>query len=250
MSVLFSIFLLLFCFCVNVSAQQFEVSFSTYTRQKFNEEEARRFNEKPQGKEQLKANEEPPAETYKLIISDKESSFTYQDRIANNQGQIFDIRYPIAGMGTTYHNLQDSVQMKDIGEIYGKMYHSMDSLQMFNWEISSEKKEILGFETRKATAINKDGTAIVAWYAPKIAVSHGPGDFWGLPGLILELEKNYHNERNRKDFYFAESIKETKKAKVIKPTKGIQIKESDLEVIYQEGRKRQQEMNAQEVEKD
>lgn len=133
MTLFHSVFLLLMCFGVNASAQQIEVSFFTYTQQKLNEEEARKYNEKPQGKEQLKANEEPPAETYKLIISGRESSFTYQDRIANNQGQIFDIRYPVAGIGTTYHNLQDSVQMKDIGEIYGKMYHSMDSLQMFNW---------------------------------------------------------------------------------------------------------------------
>ena len=28
---------------------------------------------------------------------------------------------------------------------------------------------------------------IVAWYTPQIPVSHGPGEFGGLPGLILEL---------------------------------------------------------------
>ena len=28
---------------------------------------------------------------------------------------------------------------------------------------------------------------IVAWYTPQIPVSHGPAEFGGLPGLILEL---------------------------------------------------------------
>lgn len=28
---------------------------------------------------------------------------------------------------------------------------------------------------------------IVAWYTPMIPVSQGPGEYWGLPGLILEL---------------------------------------------------------------
>ncbi|RYD89335.1 MAG: GLPGLI family protein [Sphingobacteriales bacterium] len=27
---------------------------------------------------------------------------------------------------------------------------------------------------------------VTAWYTPQIPVSHGPKDYWGLPGLILE----------------------------------------------------------------
>jgi GLPGLI family protein len=32
-----------------------------------------------------------------------------------------------------------------------------------------------------------DMIEIEAWYTPMIPVSHGPGDYWGLPGLILEV---------------------------------------------------------------
>ena len=28
---------------------------------------------------------------------------------------------------------------------------------------------------------------VTAWYTPQIPVSQGPGEFWGLPGLILEI---------------------------------------------------------------
>ena len=30
-------------------------------------------------------------------------------------------------------------------------------------------------------------TAVEAWYAPQIPVRHGPLEYWGLPGLILEV---------------------------------------------------------------
>ena len=29
--------------------------------------------------------------------------------------------------------------------------------------------------------------AIEAWYTPQIPVAHGPAEYWGLPGLILEV---------------------------------------------------------------
>ena len=30
-------------------------------------------------------------------------------------------------------------------------------------------------------------TEVVAWYSPQIPVSQGPLEYWGLPGLILEV---------------------------------------------------------------
>lgn len=236
--------------CYNLFSQNFEITYTTYARQKFNTEDAKKFDHRPQGKEQLKANEEPPSETYKLIISKNESSFIYQDRISNNQDQIFDIRYPVAGTGIIYRNIKDSIERKDLGEIYGKSYHSLDSLKIYEWEISKERKKILGFEAYKAIANIPNGISVIAWFTPEINISHGPGDFWGLPGLILEIEKIYNNDKNRVDFYFAELIKEIKNPKIKKPNKGMQIKESDLERIFEEGRKRRMELESQGIEKD
>lgn len=241
--------ILIFSFHTYCTAQNLTVEYSTYIRQTLDEKTKKQYGNDEIGKAQIKANEEPPEENYKLIISNKESSFTYLDRINNSQNQTFDIRFAPGGFGTTYHNLSDSSLLKEIGEIYGNKYIITDSLPIFNWKIVNETKEILGLKVRKASTFDGYGNSIIAWYAPTIPLSHGPAEFWGLPGLILEVERS-SNTKDFKAYFIAKSIDfPKKKPKVIKPTKGIQIKESDLKMIYEEGRKKQQEMNAQGVKK-
>lgn len=245
---LFIYFLLYFSY--NLTAQQLEINYTAFVRQTYTEEEKKmRFGDSEMGRAQLKANEKPPEETYVMIISDKESSFTYQDRINNSQEQRFDIRYAPAGFGTIYKNLKDSVQKKNF-DVYGKKYHSVDALKILNWKITRETKALLGYKVRKATL--EDSLSITTvWFAPKITLSTGPAEFWGLPGLILEVEKK-SKERIHTINYIAKSIKKNEKTKIIIPNKGTQIKESEIDLIYDEANKRQQEMykNSQGVDKD
>ena len=67
-----------------------------------------------------------------------------------------------------------------------------------NWNISTESKKIDNYLCYKATCtenfIARDGTSkvrvITAWFCPQLPYSFGPLEYNGLPGLILELEKN------------------------------------------------------------
>lgn len=68
-----------------------------------------------------------------------------------------------------------------------------------NWEITKEKKLIDKYTCYKAIfniefltrSGEKTSREIIAWFAPSLPYSYGPKNFYGLPGLILELtEKN------------------------------------------------------------
>jgi GLPGLI family protein len=102
---------------------------------------------------------------------------------------------------------------KNIGEqsytveevLIGKSFLVMDSLQVYDWELTGNSKKIGEYDVQEAKysriidsksfsmgmdemELTKDTIHVTAWFAPQIPVSHGPADFWGLPGLILELQ--------------------------------------------------------------
>ena len=65
--------------------------------------------------------------------------------------------------------------------------HVVDKAPSLNWEIGSESKEIGGYTCIKAEASFR-GRDYIAWFAPSIGVPAGPWKFYGLPGLIMEVE--------------------------------------------------------------
>lgn len=82
-------------------------------------------------------------------------------------------------------------------QIDGKNYKITEGLQMLDWVISKNKKDlkkINNFLCNKAT-LSFRGRNYVAWYTKKLPFSFGPWKFCGLPGLILEIydtNKAYH----------------------------------------------------------
>ncbi|MEM9391555.1 MAG: GLPGLI family protein [Bacteroidota bacterium] len=57
------------------------------------------------------------------------------------------------------------------------------------WKITGEQKEILGYLCQKATT-QRDSSVIEAWFTPQIPISGGPANYGGLPGLILETNRD------------------------------------------------------------
>ena len=60
-----------------------------------------------------------------------------------------------------------------------------------NREQASSKDSIQKDSTRSNSLLSRieppKDRVITAWYTPEIPISQGPGDYWGLPGLILEV---------------------------------------------------------------
>ena len=86
---------------------------------------------------------------------------------------------------------------------HGKRYQYEETLPEINWLIHNEEKVILGNRCKKATAHFR-GRSFVAWFANDITISDGPDVFYGLPGLILEI----NDEQNHFHYKAVEIIKD------------------------------------------
>ena len=71
-------------------------------------------------------------------------------------------------------------------EFMGRTFLIMGERPTYQWKLGSEQREFLGFMVQKATAVHEE-REIEAWFTPQIPVQAGPGEFGGLPGLILVL---------------------------------------------------------------
>lgn len=115
----------------------------------------------------------------------------------------------MAGMNDViYYNFAAGKRI-DEREMFDREFLIEDTVEKLAWKISEETKTILNYSTQKATAQRignrwqmsmengqmkreqvADTSVITAWFTTAIPVSAGPGDYQGLPGLILELELN------------------------------------------------------------
>lgn len=112
----------------------------------------------------------------------------------------------ITGSGGTYFKNLAEQRYVDQTEFFGKKFLIKDSLENFDWKLGKETKSIGNYICNKATTqrivtVSKvessgeevrdttinDTIEITAWYTMQIPVSHGPAQYGGLPGLILEL---------------------------------------------------------------
>jgi GLPGLI family protein len=128
----------------------------------------------------------------------------------------------MGGGGTFYKNVKEKAYTVD-KEFMGKEFLVKDTLTNYKWNMESESRVIGGYTCYKATTVipasktdfrnfrpkkeeepkteevkekktsfmdeidlPKEIT-ITAWYTPEIPVSQGPEAYWGLPGLILEV---------------------------------------------------------------
>jgi len=131
----------------------------------------------------------------------------------------------MGGGGKHYKNVKSKTMLQE-KDIFGKEFLVSDSLPGIKWTMINESKKIGNYTCYKATAeipVDKsnmmnyrpkkgaeeemkkksedemkktnfmefvempDTKTITAWYTPEIPVNQGPGNYWGLPGLILEI---------------------------------------------------------------
>ncbi|TDO22562.1 GLPGLI family protein [Pedobacter duraquae] len=77
--------------------------------------------------------------------------------------------------------------------VYEELFLVKDSVRKINWKITTETREIAGYQCRRANALIMDSIYVVAFYTDQIPVSGGPESFGGLPGMILGVALPHEN---------------------------------------------------------
>ena len=70
---------------------------------------------------------------------------------------------------------------------------------------------------------------IVAWYAPEIPVNQGPENYWGLPGLILEIQ-----EEKRIILCSKVVISNKENFKIKVPNVGVEVSQEEFDAIHKD----------------
>lgn len=189
--------------------------------------------------------------SYRLIVNSNESTFDWIEKIRNSQNEGLFSTFSYGDIGLIYKNVENQTYQWATS-VFSKDYIVSDSLKTYDWKISKDTKEILGYETRKATAKVDSITTFEAWFAPELPYKNGPEYYGGLPGLILEISDTKINEQigKRVKTYIAISVNADKKKKIQKPQKGKLISYTEYEQLSKESRDKRKEMFDDGVDKD
>ena len=167
--------------------------------------------------------------TFILTFNKSESIYKEEERLAapGQGGGGMIAMFAGGAAGEIYKDVKEKIYLQE-NEFFGKKFLIKDDLPILKWKMGTEQKKIGKYICFKATAVRKvddldwrsmrvpkkpkteedsikskkvtevteieidipKEVVVTAWYTPQIPVSNGPGESFGLPGLILELNSD------------------------------------------------------------
>lgn len=160
-----------------------------------------------------------------LIYTDGKSLYseTAKEHIISNE----EMTYFISGeiVVAVFKDQRNSQIIKEL-DLYSRHFIIKTVGAGLSWKIEPEQKKIDEYLCRKAVGM-LDTITVTAWYSEQIPVNDGPDIFWGLPGLILEV-----NLGNNARVIKANKITFTKtNPDIAPPANGKEVSEADYRVI-------------------
>jgi GLPGLI family protein len=132
----------------------------------------------------------------------------------SNNTEDFSVSISYASAGNKYLNLKEQTSVVE-DNVFGKEFLIVEPLVKPDWKLSDETKKIGDYNCFKAELVipvtekqkqdyedflkrdaqkpalfkmsQPQDKIVTVWYTPEIPVSLGPDNYWGLPGLILEV---------------------------------------------------------------
>ncbi|MDO9260827.1 MAG: GLPGLI family protein [Flavobacteriaceae bacterium] len=156
---------------------------------------------------------------FELFFDKNRSIYREEARLEQETGGFGGMMIMVGGAlnGKQFKDLKNKTFSKE-SELMGKNFLIKDSLTVFNWKLVNETKMIGNYLCFKAVATVKNPAMslnfgrggggrnnqnqtenntkvqappqdiiVEAWYSPEVPVNNGPAEYWGLPGLIMEV---------------------------------------------------------------
>ena len=187
---------------------------------------------------------------YKLTFNASESIYKQEGKLAapapGNDGMMIMVMGDSEST-TLYKNTKEK-RFANKEDIMGKVFLIQDSLQNKEWKLENETKFIGQYTCYKATRtkevekvesfsvntttdepkMTKETITITAWYTLDIPVNTGPQMYWGLPGLILEV-----NDGSETIICSKIVLNPKDKITIKEPTKGKKVNQAAFEAIME-----------------
>ncbi len=208
-------FLILFASQFGIYAQDFQGEATYFSKTTVNMDFGGRQIPEDRKKEIMQRMKEANERTYILTFDKSTSIYKEEERLEQPGNQRGGGRFGMmSGAGGDYYKDVRDGRYLVKNELFGKIFLVDDKLPILEWKLGGETKQIGNYTAFKATATktikrpnmraifrrggdndeNKEEEftekeiEITAWYAPDVPVNQGPGEYWGLPGLILEVK--------------------------------------------------------------
>jgi GLPGLI family protein len=172
----------------------------------------------PEMNEKMRENMKKAFEkTYILSFTNFESLYQEEEKLNAPKPSIkVEVAFTGGGNRSKYYKNLKTKKYLNEAEIFDKEFLIDDDLEVFNWTMVNEQKMIGNYTCYKAQIVipvtaeekkefeefkikKEEGKTnffipmepkdkiIEAWYTLDIPIPNGPREYWGLPGLILEL---------------------------------------------------------------
>ncbi|WP_306012563.1 MULTISPECIES: GLPGLI family protein [unclassified Allomuricauda] len=170
--------------------------------------------------------------TYSLRFTKDQSIYQMEKGMGIDDDRQLEAASIVAGKGVYFYENNGNLIIQK--EFAGDLFLVEPDSAEFGWKILDERKMIGEFECIKAIGVNKGfdnkESTVIAWFSPQINIPYGPKQYFGLPGLILEVE-------DKGIIYYCSSIS-FREQHIKKPIQGIRITEEKLnEYVLQKASK-------------
>lgn len=165
-------------------------------------------------KEWLREEDKNKLDVFELYFNDSLSVFKPQET------DIVERMSWSTSKNTVYQNRASNKRLT-IKEIWGEQFLLDDSIRICKWKITENKRNICGYQCRKAILTINDSTRLYAWFCSELNAVIGPESLGGLPGTILGLATEDGGV-----IYFAKTVE------IIKPDLEVLLPKKSKAKIY------------------